>query len=106
MCLRIAAQETVPTEPHRVLVLYSYRLDYRWTALIHEGILEGAAQSPSMDLDFYFLDAQHKAIDLFTPAHEAHLAEIFRLGYGPKTVLAIDDPALRFVIGVRPSSRT
>lgn len=99
--LRVAAQDTAAQGTHRVLVLHSYRQDYRWTALINDGILEGAAQSPSLDLDFYYLDVQHKPIACFERAHEEHLAEVLRLGYGPKTVLAVDDPALRFALDRR-----
>lgn len=101
ICSFAAAQDTGAEGEHRVLVLHSYRQDYRWTAHINEGILEGAARSPALDLDYYYLDVQHKPIDRFADAHEAHLDEFFKLGYGPKTVLAIDDPALRFVLDRR-----
>lgn len=99
--LRVAAQDPAAQGMHRVLVLHSYRQDYRWTALVNEGILEGAALAPSLDLDFYYLDVQHKPIDRFAEAHEAHLDDFLKLDYGPKTVLAVDDPALRFALDRR-----
>jgi PAS domain S-box-containing protein len=99
--MRLAAQDAAAQLTHRVLVLHSYRQDYRWTALVNEGILEGAALSPYLDLDYYYLDVQHKPLDRFADAHEAHLDDFFKLGYRPKTVLAVDDPAFRFVLDRR-----
>lgn len=96
-----SAQGAEPDGGQRVLVLHSYRQDYRWTALVNEGLLEEASRSTDLDLDFYYLDVQHKPIDRFAYVHETHLSLILKLGYGPKTVLAVDDPALRFALDRR-----
>lgn len=87
--------------PYRALVLHSYRQDYRWTELVNEGLSSPAPGSTAVDLDFYYLDVQHKALAVYASTHEAYLRRLFELGGRPDAVLAVDDEAFRFALDRR-----